>query len=108
MEDLDRVIHRVGLCVDLDGNPCPGAPAKRPPTAAEADAAQQRLKDAGFGSSSVVRVARESDPAPVGSLFYAAEFPAGVCVVGHIIKVPGGAGARVVAGTLPSGGCAEA
>ncbi|MEV6717287.1 hypothetical protein AB0M48_35250 [Lentzea sp. NPDC051208] len=107
MQDLDRVIHRVGLCLDASGNPCPGAAAKRPPTAAEADAARQRLKDAGFGDSSVVRVADETDPAPVGSLFYVAEMPAGACVIGHIIEVPGGAGARVVAGKLPSGGCAE-
>ncbi|GAB2845505.1 hypothetical protein GCM10027200_52100 [Lentzea nigeriaca] len=106
--DLDRVIHRVGLCLDASGNPCPGAAVRRAATAADAETAQQRLREAGFGEGSVVRVAREGDPAPMGSLFYAAELPAGACLVGHIIEVPGGAGARVVVGKFPSGRCAEA
>ncbi|PWK80707.1 hypothetical protein C8D88_12371 [Lentzea atacamensis] len=107
MLDLDRVIHRVGLCLDARGNPCPGTTARRPATAVDAEAAEQRLKAAGFGEGSVVRVAREADPAPAGSLFYVAELPAGACVVGHITEVPGGAGGRAVVGKLPNGRCAE-
>ena len=106
--DLERVIHRVGLCLDSSGNPCAGGITRRPAVAADTEVALQRLKAAGFGSGSVVRVAREGDPAPVGSLFYAAELPAGGCVVGHIIEVPGGAGGGEVVGKLPSGRCAEA
>lgn len=108
MPDLDRVIHRVGLCRDASGNPCPGTTARKPATAADTETAQHRLKEAGFGEGSVVRLAREGDPAPAGSLFYAAELPGAACVVGHIIEVPGGAGGRAVVGKLPNGRCAEA
>jgi len=108
MPDLDRVVHRAGLCLDASGNPCPGVGVRRPATAADAETAQRRLKDAGFGEGSVVRVAREGDPAPAGSLFYAAALPGGACVVGHIIEVPGGAGARAIVGKPPNGRCAEA
>ncbi|HEX7301757.1 hypothetical protein [Lentzea sp.] len=83
--------------------------ARRPvrtPTAAEAEKALRELEEAGFGGGSVVRVARETDPAPAGSLFFAAELPAGGCVVGHLAEVPGGAGSRAVVGKRPDGRCA--
>ncbi|NGY62432.1 hypothetical protein G7043_26255 [Lentzea sp. NEAU-D13] len=106
--DLDRVIHRKGLCLDSSGNPCAGGNTRRSAVAADAEVALQRLKEAGFGAGSVVRVAREGDLAPVGSLFYAAELPTGGCVIGHVIEVPAGAGGGEVVGKLPSGRCAEA
>jgi hypothetical protein len=105
MNDIDRVVRRVGRCLTSDGNPCAGGAATRPATDADAEAAGQALSNAGLRST--VRVARPDDPAPAGSLFYAIELPSGACVVGHVSELPGGAGGTVVTGTLPDGRCIQ-
>jgi hypothetical protein len=51
MNDIDRVVRRVGRCLSSDGNPCAGPAAKRPATDVDAEAAGQALSNAGLRST---------------------------------------------------------
>jgi hypothetical protein len=85
---------------------CATSSTRHAPTAADVDASQRGLRDAGFGDV-VVRIARPHDPAPTGSLLYAVAVGAGTCVVGHVADLPGGSGTGFVAGALPDGTCID-
>ncbi|GHJ52912.1 hypothetical protein Nm8I071_22190 [Nonomuraea sp. TT08I-71] len=92
-----------GWCTSSNDLTCARRPPSHPPT--EQDANTARLWLARTGASAVdARLAREGDPAPVGSLLYAARFET-VCVVGYVESVPGGAGTQRIVGLLSNGNC---
>ncbi|MCW3820577.1 hypothetical protein ONA91_39715 [Micromonospora sp. DR5-3] len=92
-----------GWCTSSNDPTCSRRPPSHPPT--EQDVKTARLWLGRTGASAVdARLAREGDPAPVGSLLYAAQFGT-VCVVGYVESVPGGAGAQRTVGLLPDGDC---
>ncbi|MGC3861232.1 hypothetical protein ACPSM1_13705 [Micromonospora chersina] len=92
-----------GWCTSANDPTCGRRPPSHAPTEQDVKAALLWL--ARTGASAVdARLAREGDPAPVGSLLYAARIGT-VCVVGHVESVPGGVGAQRTVGRLPNGNC---
>jgi hypothetical protein len=104
--DVGHVVGRVGRCVTAQGQPCNGSITRHQPTAADANAVVQALKEAGHNDSTA-RVAGSTDPAPADSLLYAVDVGDGVCIIGYIFDIPGGAGGRTVLGRLPGGRCLD-
>ncbi|MER7470756.1 hypothetical protein [Micromonospora sp. NPDC000018] len=92
-----------GWCTSSNDPTCARRPPSHAPTEQDVKAALLWL--ARTGASAVdARLAREGDPAPVGSLLYAAQIDT-VCVVGYVESVPGGVGAQRTVGRLPNGNC---
>ncbi|MEV4134192.1 hypothetical protein AB0J72_18725 [Dactylosporangium sp. NPDC049742] len=107
--DLSAVVGRIDDLLNPEPTcravqETPGGPARRQCDRVLPDPAVllARLADAGF-TGAVVRPARDGDPAPQDSLFYAVPVR-GVCVVGAVTGLPERIGGRV-AGTLATGGC---
>jgi hypothetical protein len=107
--DLSGVAHHIDKLL----NPAPVCRAVQPtaggPATQECDRVLPepavllaRLDDAGYPGA-VVRTARDGDPAPVESLFYAVPVR-GACIVGAVTGLPERVAGRVT-GTLPGGGC---
>lgn len=104
--EVRRAISRGTSCLPTAVASCSRSTAKHPPTDADAESARQSLSREGFPGSAA-RIARSNDPAPVGSLLYAAQIGAEACIVGHIIELPGGAGGGFIGGLLPNGSCLD-
>jgi hypothetical protein len=98
-----RAASSGGWCMPTPGPACLNPPSSHPPGPTDVDAA--RLWLARTGASDIgARLARPDDPAPVGSLLYAARV-ADACIIGHVEAIPGGGGEHHVGGLLPDGRC---
>lgn len=89
----------------LPGGSAPAAPGDSQPRPADAEAIRLALERAGFPGATV-RVAREDDPAPHGTIVFGVPI-AEACLVGYE-AVPGGGGGYSLQGKLPDGRCLSA
>jgi hypothetical protein len=91
-----------GWCMGPMEPACLKRPPSHPPRPEDVDTARLWLAKT-KASDSTARLARPDDPAPVGSLLYAARV-GDACIVGHVGSIPGG-GAYWIAGLLPGERC---
>ncbi|GAA1867550.1 hypothetical protein [Asanoa iriomotensis] len=82
---------------------CQGRRSAHPPTDQDVGIAHGLLDQVG-ADEVTVRLARPDDPAPSGTLLYAARFPDG-CIMGHVKSFPAGDGSYQLVGPLPDGSC---
>ncbi|MEV4514234.1 hypothetical protein AB0K00_35400 [Dactylosporangium sp. NPDC049525] len=101
--DVDALLNPPPTC--RAEQTTPGGPARQVCDRVLPDPAVllARLDDAGF-TGAVIRPARDSDPAPQGSLFYAVPLR-GACIIGAVTGLPNRVSSRI-AGTLETGNCA--
>ncbi|GIF47509.1 hypothetical protein DFJ67_6986 [Asanoa ferruginea] len=107
LDDVRMAAAFGGWCPTLSDQSCGApAPSPHPPTQADLEQARLWLNRTG-ASATVARFARPEDPAPPGSVVYAARFGA-ACVVSYVVTVPNFNGPIRVVGLLPDGSCLPA
>lgn len=102
-QTVNKAAASAGWCMTPTDPKCARRPPSYPPGPEDVEAARMWLGRTG-ASDGTARLARLDDPAPAGSLLYAARV-GGACIVGHVQSVPLGAGSHMVVGSLPDGSC---
>lgn len=99
---VDELVHPEPVCRAVQTTP--GGPARRVCDRNLPDPAVllARLDGAGF-TGAIVRPARDGDPAPRGSLFYAVPVR-GACIIGAVTGLPERVSSQIT-GPLPTGSC---
>jgi hypothetical protein len=105
-EAMSREVRRAagsgGWCMGPMEPACLKRPSSHPPGPEDVEVARLWLARTG-ASDTTARLARPDDPAPVGSLLYAARV-GDACIIGHVNAIPGGGGHHI-GGLLPDGRC---
>jgi hypothetical protein len=106
-EGMEKAVLRAasngGWCMGPMERACLEPPPSHPPGPKDVEAARLWLARTGASDTSA-RLARPDDPAPVGSLLFAARVE-DACIIGHVDAIPGGGGEHHLAGLLPDGRC---
>jgi hypothetical protein len=100
---VSRAVSSGDRCMGTLEPSCLNPPSSHRPGPKDVDSARLRLARTGASDTSA-RLAGPDDPAPVGSLLYAARV-GDACIIGHVNTIPGGGGAHHVGGLLPDGRC---
>jgi hypothetical protein len=100
---VERAASSGGWCIGRITRACLTRSSSHRPGPEDVDAARRWLARTG-ASDTTARLARPGDPAPVGSLLWAARV-GDACIIGYIDTIPGGGGFFRFAGLLPDGSC---
>jgi hypothetical protein len=106
-EEMGAAVWRAassgGRCMGALDSACLEPSSSHPPGPKDVEVARLWLARTGASDISA-RLARPDDPAPVGSLLFAARVE-DACIIGHVDAIPEGGGGRRVGGLLPDGRC---
>jgi hypothetical protein len=103
VEAVQRAASSGGWCMGHITRACLTEPSSHRPGPQDVDVARRLLARTG-ASDTTARLARPDDPAPAGTLLYAARV-GDTCIIGYVGAIPSNGGPIRFGGLLPDGKC---